>query len=445
MIVEVAFPVFMDSGEFPARISRDSSSQELQDYPWDPVEFIVTVAPAEPTVESLTPSQVRMYGGETVQILASGFPPNLQSKNISIHLDSQKCLLFSAPIIDIHGVLIKFITPPLSAGVRVLSITYEYGPDPASTFVATSQLISISDEISLVCEQGCIHGIGRRGTNATLELRSDQQIELPAASEVELSCSVLVVGLQPCTVQILATGTNRKCGALNLEYCIKLFVQYSFEGKNLSRSRTPVLNGYILLGKAGLKKYGVLAMVQFQQPPSVITATFANNWASVLVTFDQNLRTFMWPQCSLLSYLDHLGFGVNCRWSNLQNILIVLGRDASLVPGHYLNFSSGISDIDGLTFTEEPQAIEVQQPYDIQIPALTISGPSTLSQCDIAQIVVTSTSSRNAFFWGCQNDVVLGSILAQNSGPVLNVNGSLLSMGKSYVISVQIKKFYGIS
>ena len=115
MLVEVAFPVFMDSGEIPARITRDTSFQELQDYPWDPVEFSVTIAPSEPMVESLTPSQVTMYGGETVQILASGFPPNLQSQNLSVQLDSQKCLLVSEPIVDIHGVLIKFITPLLSA------------------------------------------------------------------------------------------------------------------------------------------------------------------------------------------------------------------------------------------------------------------------------------------------------------------------------------------
>ena len=443
----MVLPAILEIGTYPSRIVWNSSLAMYRDYPWDPVNLSVSVIASQPYVNKIAPSTVSARGGGTVQIVIVGFPPALRAADLSIQLGREQLSLASDPVADVSSAILSFVAPARAAGFYYLSVYYASGlRNQPQAFAAAANLNFYSDDTSLTCVEGCVFGLGRRELNATLEVRTNRDTTAPAVNQTGIGCTYLLNDhdLRTCSAGVRVVGTKYNCGQAAASSCFRLFVRYSISRNESSQLTAPFTNGFLSVSILPLQASSMLTFVRFQRPPAMTGAQFSSNWASIRVSFDQPVATGPWAGCSLVLQTERLGLGPSCLWPDLQTLLVVLGRDAALVPGDPLVLREGLSDSSLLAATVAQQTIAVSQPSEIDIPQIAVSGPNVVSSCDVALISVATTSSRNSYIWGCRNDYVLDGIVGINAGWELYLNGSLLEIGRVYVITVQVRTFYGV-
>ena len=448
MNIQVSMPAFSTVGIFPSQIRWNSTGTNFESYPWDPLNINITVTSSLPQIVQMQPSQISSTGGDAVRVLIAGFPPDVSSTNLSIMLGAAQCKQLSVSASDIHGAIITFVPPSHVSGMVLITVTYESGIDTAETFVASTPLAVMSDEFSFNCIQGCIYGCSRKTSyNATLELGSNTGQQIPSDTLITgLNCSISVGGyFRRCIVWNFTIVTSYLCQSQAQQNCLKFTVKFGLDEFTKASLPSPFTQGFFALQSSNVRFQGLIAMIQFQRPPTISTAIFANNWASITLTFDQSVFIGSWPGCSIVLNNETIGLNPSCTWIDDKDLVVVLGEESQILPGGTLLLSSNISDVNGLTLSLAPQGIEVSQPSLPQLPEITVSGPSSISRCDVATISVTATSSRNSYVWGCSNDNFLDLVFSNNTDSVLLVNGSLLQSGKSYYITVQVKTLYGAS
>jgi hypothetical protein len=442
--MQIAMPAFSEPGMFPGQIDWDSSQGENEDYPWHPLNFTITVVQSQPKIVQLQPSQASVLGGDSVQALIYGFPPRLELKNLSVHLGNQHCPVTSKPIADLHGAFITFSTPlQNTSGLGLLIITYQ--SNGVFMFSARNNFLLLPEGFNMDCVEGCVHSLSRRSTNATLELKISNDQAMPDASEIQFECKIdssLGEDFDLCRVWNFTIGFFASCQAELGKYCLKVYLQYGLEDYLRFEPPTPFTQGYFTLRSTEAFN-GLSASIRFQRAPFVTNAVFSSNWATIQVTFDQMIRTDLWPKCTLLLETESIGAGSSCMWSSANIYLILLGYEAAIHPGDILEVSKNLSDISGCAVSSKTQKIIVSSPIQIQQPEISVSGPKSVSKCDAAELFAQTTSSRNHFIWGCINDDALNRIFSRNPSSLLRVEGNLLELGKTYLITVQVRTYYG--
>jgi hypothetical protein len=452
--LRITLPALSEPGNFTGQIDWYPSRGEHEEYPWQPLNFTTTVVKSQPRIVQLQPSQASELGGDIVQVLVNGFPPTLDPRNLSVFLGGVQCSLASDPVSDLHGAVFSFHTLPKNIsdstsglGLQVLDIQYQSKSGQGFMFAASTHFLIFSAGFGLACVEGCVHSLGRRSTNATLEFTLSGHQAMSYATEIDFDCKLQMGnGFDQCKVWNFSIDFVASCQTKPSPQCFKIYIQYGLD-KDFQfefEAPTPFTLGYIVLRNTKQAFSSLYASVRFQRAPRVTSAVFSSNWATIHLSFDQSIMIKSWPRCTLLSETEMVGIDSSCLWSNTNNFIIVLGYKATILPGDTLEVSKNLSDISGSVASSKTQKIIVRSPLQVQQPEISVFGPRSVSKCDAAELLVQTTSSRNQYKWGCMNDNTVNRIVSRIQNSTLVLEGKLLELGKTYFITVQIMTYYGM-
>ena len=443
MSLQLSTPAFLNPGLFISHILWDSSLSDYSGYPWDTVNFTLLIESSHPTVIEISPSEASFRGGDPIRVFVTGFPPAVHAANFRVSFGDLPCTLLSEPYGDILGTYISFSSPVLAPGLKIFGISYNYSTE--SIFEVSSHLYITTDEIALNCLAGCTSRVGTKSTVASLKLELGQTQKISLDANTRIRCRFVSGQSQNnCSVWNAIFGPWSPCADRPTSNCTEIRVQYGIEYEMRSYLITPLTSAYLSIASSDILLNSLVAPVQLQRAPAVSSAEFSSNWALVLISFDQSVSISQLPGCSLILNPIILGSSATCMWRDNMNFVIMLGIEPAILPGDSLILSAKLSDVTSLAWTVEPQRVVIGAPSVVQAPQIFITGPDVISQCDLAEIQATASSSRNTFSWGCVNDRGLDAAVSNYTGPVLSMNGSTLQVGKSYYITVKLKTYYGI-
>jgi hypothetical protein len=445
MTLELSTPASLMTGIYDAHLLWGASLTDYPDYPWDTVNFTLLFEHSQPTLIELVPSTASYKGGDIIKVFVLGFPPTVTSANLSIRFGSTQAVISSAPVGDIHGTFVYFSCPAQAPGLNAFSITYVSSDSVDGIFSVGSNLYITSDDFELTCVEGCVNGNNRMSISAALILEQKQSKAILGEPSITFVCRFYSGNtMKNCNVSNVTVGSTKPCSKRTANGCKEILVQYSIHETLKSYLLAPLTSAYLSLVSNDIQLNGLLTPVQFQRAPTVRSAHFSANWAYIIISFDQAISIEMWQECSLLVKRTALGSAPSCIWTDNQNIVITLGVGATVVPGDVLTVSGHLSDVTRTAWNFEQQMTVISAPSQVQMPQISVSGPRAISKCDLALISAVASSSRNTFFWECSNDDSLNAAISNFTDAILSIDGSALTSGKSYYISVKLRTFYGL-
>ena len=192
--------------------------------------------------------------------------------------------------------------------------------------------------------------------------------------------------------------------------------------------------------------------------PEIVSASMDASGTSIFVEFDQHTNraemSASTNNCGIIldqACIGQLGAGAACIWGSDRSLLILLGSDASVVPGpsSTIEIAVGIlkskNEVSGYS---EAIAI-VSAPQLAQAPAFSAMGPGTIDPCGDLEITTSYSSPRPLTFeWGCLNDEGLAQAIRTNTGQSLYLASGTAEMSevdKEYQITIRATNFLGAS
>ena len=209
----------------------------------------------------------------------------------------------------------------------------------------------------------------------------------------------------------------------------------------------------------------ILNETEVPPTPTIQSAVFANDGASVLVTFDSNTdQAFLDSnfQCdALLSFISN--FLARCVWLNLYQLTISINDD--LIPGFAITIIDGLlraeckstASLPCANYTTASGSVIVQTAVTPVVPTVLISGESLVNSCGNLTVdlsasfgnagrdwfesprfaIVTSTASDPSGILSLlQNDYIIS--------PPTAISHTLLEPGAKYTIEVTLCNFLSV-
>ena len=457
LMLVLALPPMAYSGVFDVNISNANPSQL---YPLQTGHFNVTILPARPAIALVNPSSSPNQGGTTVTIHVTGFPAKLSSSGVVVYFGISAALILGVPVSDGTGGSVLSVSTPAGQGLSQIVVGYwlpDLGPLPATQLNASQPFLYVSSEVTALCEVPCWCDVALLAPqNVSFVVSAANTIALNLSSFV-LGCNAQLDGRPPghgsdCSVSgFTAEPAPCDTSAGSNSKCTRVIVQILLVPRAPQLAAGPSNPGFITLessisAAARPHPVQVSVPVSFRRSPRLLSAIFSSSFGRVSLTFDQETNTPQLP-CAALLKVHGLLLGAEpmCGWSSPATLTIVLGFGATLLPGDIVTVISSLSDNKAQLVPATNQTSVVASPPVPLLPSVAITGPDSVSACDIAQLSASvSTAPGATYVWGCENDRDLDSELSnQTAGPTVTIKGTQLMAGKSYFISVQARSRFG--
>jgi hypothetical protein len=370
-----------------------------------------------PTITRISHRTSPDVGGQKVTIDVGGLPTSGSAQATFGGVPgTDLSIVFS----EVSATRLEVSAPARTAGLT--NVTIHRGGASASTSFAF-----IDSTKTAKCVQLCSFGLsGGRGIASKLELSGFTG--LTAASQIS---SATVLGSQ-ITVSSVAQGT---AGNVILDVSIPaLAAQMSEESTRL-----------VAFVELEIGQDIVLPQITYVRAPRATRVQFNSVGSRLDVSFDTLTSGTGSADCSSLVNTTGLGIGPSCVWIDPSTLGVLIGRDATIVPGDVLLFNaSGIlTTLDGDSDTASAASLVVQAPISAEAPAITIDGPNVVGKCDTAVLKVGAASARPLTYeWSSLNNAALNTVLASVSTSVVEIKASAMIVGANE-ISVQATSFLG--
>lgn len=186
--------------------------------------------------------------------------------------------------------------------------------------------------------------------------------------------------------------------------------------------------------------------------PQISYGRFHPSGLSLLVKFDQDVAApgaLERGNCAaLLRDAGPLGGGAKCYWQSPDELYILLGSGASILPGDTISIFPGarLTGANLIGGQAAPSVVMVAPPTRIQ-PPLAIRGSTTVDRCSPMALHAVSTSPRTlTYHWACTDYPPLDAFLRTLTGPdAFLPEGTLLlaQLDRTYTVEVYVSDFLG--
>ena len=297
--------------------------------------------------------------------------------------------------------------------------------------------------------------VSRRIQNATLILSAADNLLLPSAAPgaFTTTCHVSLSGSHvanssDCSVFGDADVQKIRCSVSSGagSVCFRVVIQIALPSNAATLSAQQSTMGFIAISSTNQHSFSVSAAVSFQRAPRLLSAQFSSGFGEIDLVFDQPTNSPSLPCSKLIASSFVLGALPSCGWSSQETLTIVLGNGATILSGDIIVLNVPVSDSSQAFLPLSGQSAIVTSPPQPLLPRVTLSGPDSVNLCDTVDITASAGMAQGAtFVWGCASDTHLNALLRnQTTGSLLKVNGSLLIVGQTYLISVQAQNRFGI-
>ncbi|XP_070541847.1 uncharacterized protein [Ptychodera flava] len=219
-------------------------------------------------------------------------------------------------------------------------------------------------------------------------------------------------------------------------------------------SAMPSVNGYTGLGDTGANP---IEITVYAVAPSMESAQFSDNGASLLVTFDNGVEDGGLSSCSDLfdvASSDLLGVGSDCFFRDPKSLVIITGKANTLVePDDALTLRNGVVKAFQQDYSREASGnVTVAGPAQALQPVALLDGSPKIPSCgDVKISGRRSTGSGGramTYTWDVESDGNTTNATAAMSGlnsPDLELDGELIDADTPYNFSLTVTNFLGES
>jgi cysteine-rich repeat protein len=188
----------------------------------------------------------------------------------------------------------------------------------------------------------------------------------------------------------------------------------------------------------------------YQSPVYVASCKFDLSGSRISVTFNQQVASDL-IYCKLwFQNTTKLGKGWTCLTDSKFAITLMLGTQASIVPGDILSIIAGqlrpINHRESF-FKNSEMAFSVTAPADFESMNVDLQGSTVMDPCSSVVITALFESPRELIYnWSCSNDAKLSFAISRERYAAIRIVPSMLeTSGKTYIILVSVTNFLGMS
>ena len=442
LLVQMILPPILDLGIFQALLNWNSFQGPAS---LEPAKLNITVSNYEPIIRQLIPSSASSNGGDNIKVYVSGLPYPVDTSSIMIFFDNASSSLLSDPVSDTEGLLLSVTAPALkSCSISVLRVEYYLKhSNAASILYAAAPFLSLNPDAYAACIQGCNFSTGVDRLQEALISVQIKAAEVSGRTPMfEITCSYILdyagSSYQACISNLKSVGLMEVCGLNRDLLCMNLTVNYGLQDTSESQAILTYARAFLEIRVIGNRLFCVPASVMIVSGPKVRYATFVSGFGSVEIWFDQDIAVDQTGKTclSLFRSIAQLGQEPSCVWNTYSNLVVILGNDASLVPGDQLTLIGPLLSLTNAVHRADI-TFSVMLPLRPALPKIRITGPNVISICDTAFFRIETSAARMNFFWGSYNDAALNSYL-QSLSPAntVQIYGSMLKMSQKYTIFV---------
>eukprot|EP01116_Phalansterium_solitarium_P015144 TRINITY_DN332_c1_g3_i4.p1 TRINITY_DN332_c1_g3~~TRINITY_DN332_c1_g3_i4.p1 ORF type:complete len:2233 (+),score=587.66 TRINITY_DN332_c1_g3_i4:108-6806(+) len=194
--------------------------------------------------------------------------------------------------------------------------------------------------------------------------------------------------------------------------------------------------------------------------PQLLQVRFTDAANALVASFDMATNRAglvgMSPCDTIITFAAPTGGGVGarCFWSSDDQLQVVLGSGATVLPGDVVRLKPGVlANAANNSLLANAVNKTVLQPTVPLVPTTVLVAPAQIADCATANLTLAADSSTGGagrpmtFMWQVQpaNDTTLVALMAGSSGPSVAVPASLLAVGPAYKFKVVARNFFNNS
>jgi hypothetical protein len=449
-------------------------------YPWQPLNFNISVTNSITTVAVVSPTAVQSAGGDLVEVIVLGLPGPPSKSIVNVTIGS-----VAAPVVEVSAfeegqgkLRVRVVSPPLELGMADVAVAlFLAGHLPAVRINVGGGALLVQPGsnfgLNMSCVAGCVFaagaGLGLEPVHsAAVEVWTHAGLNLASpSSRTWLGCLIpardapsldphattvhcTVLPLSPFAFQSCAAAAAASAAALGVlctRIAAKLVVSDQAAANYVSSEMTSAL--FVLeVNDAGEQRRqrqlsAMAAAAAVGQGPKLIRARLGDALGTLHIVFDQPVLLSS-TECSALvdNATQVLGNGAICECIGPAELTLHLDAGAqAATPGAVVLLQVGgfFAVASGLPLVAAHARVTIEPPRRGRAPAPSIAGPGEVAECDTADVFVQGSVAGYKYMWGCADDAVLDRSLQQLSPrTAIVIDGATLAVGRTYTITCYV-------